>query len=202
MHFCIILITNIHPVLSAWKDEGKLLLVKDSDIGHIYHLLRLWWSAGCTTGVWKLREVYIFHNLCFLGMGLGFEVANQFHNLLNVCIDSVFCVKISLLWPRNPDETCARLWQLMHHIKTNHTRSLQELRWRRRTDWKGTAASGGGRTGWSSDEQGRLSRARSYSLRHAIGSTRWHRTRRWRCRRAEAAGSGGPHLTSRSADQG
>jgi hypothetical protein len=147
-------------------------------------------------------EVYIFHNLCFLRMGLGFEVANQFHILLNVCIDSVFCVKIYLLWPRNPDETCARLWQLMHHIKTNHTWSLQELRWWRRTDWKGTAASGGGRTGWSSDEQGRLPRARSYSLRHAIGSTRRHRTRRRRCRRAEAAGSGGPHLTSRSADQG
>jgi hypothetical protein len=30
-------------------------------------------------------------------MGLGFEVANQFHILLNVCIDSVFCVKIYLL---------------------------------------------------------------------------------------------------------
>jgi hypothetical protein len=67
-------------------------------------------------------------------MGLGFEVANQFHNLLNVCIDSVFCVKISLLWPRNPDETCARLWQLMHHIKTNHT---QLLKWLNQKDWLG-----------------------------------------------------------------
>jgi hypothetical protein len=53
--------------------------------------------------------------------------------------------------------------------KGGRLRSLQELRWRRRTDWKGPAAREGAQAGRASDERGIRLRPRRYAPRHAIG---------------------------------
>jgi hypothetical protein len=80
-------------------------------------------------------EVYIFHNLCFLAMGLGFEVANQFYNLLYVhwfsfLVLNYLCLESETLM-KFISEVCLICWWFHELSKDGGARLVIFWWWRR-----------------------------------------------------------------------